>query len=396
MIYLGIPYGIDLDEEKFFEGKYEKAKRKLCSIRRPQFIGLVGKHRILNANYYGIFRYWLFVMNLPEETREWMASDSKMFLWKRDSKLQVDEKGTKGRMGKFIAPHFRPMKKGGGGIIHWDNHVLSFLIQTIIRYAASPREHPYKIILDKWLEMPRGNLFLNHSTSEKKSILAKVPEGATYIRSALQAFWSVNIRQSTDLSKITDPEFLAATPLRGNFLFKLKMQRKTHAELVKAGLTRISHFVDTTNNRPLRHREFLPHLRAVVTRNELGKVAAIAARAAAQIPSEIIQILSGPKQPFVRGDVVGLVDDLGDKQLGVYEWPRLTEVRKDSTGFAVKISTPHDLTTWDNSELNELTRISMWGDKSRAFRPIRGEMSSIYPQDEGWTVLGGTKQFLLS
>ena len=94
---------------------YKKATAKLSSVRSITAIGLVGKHRLLNANFFGMFRYTMFSL-LPEELiTKYILSDAKKFLWKRDPELSADELGSTGTIGKWISmiATFRPIKKGG-------------------------------------------------------------------------------------------------------------------------------------------------------------------------------------------------------------------------------------------------------------------------------------------
>ena len=91
MIYLGVPIGNGFSTEEFLLCIYKKAKAKLSSVRSITAIGLVGKHRLLNANFFGMFRYTMFSL-LPEELiTKYILSDAKKFLWKRDPELSADE-----------------------------------------------------------------------------------------------------------------------------------------------------------------------------------------------------------------------------------------------------------------------------------------------------------------
>ena len=65
VISLGIPIGNDLNVSAFLSGKYREAKAKLASVNLVSSIGLIGKHQLLNANYYGKFRYYLW--SLPSK-----------------------------------------------------------------------------------------------------------------------------------------------------------------------------------------------------------------------------------------------------------------------------------------------------------------------------------------
>ena len=62
LISLGYPLGNDFDTSTFLYGRYRAAKAKLASVALVSRIGIVGRHRILNANYYGMMRYYLWAL----------------------------------------------------------------------------------------------------------------------------------------------------------------------------------------------------------------------------------------------------------------------------------------------------------------------------------------------
>ena len=97
---------------------YQLAKKKLSQVRSITAIGLVGRHRLLNANFYGMFRYVLFSL-LPDPTiTKYIMSDARKFLWKRDPELVADELGSSGTIGKWINKESTntPKKRKGGAL----------------------------------------------------------------------------------------------------------------------------------------------------------------------------------------------------------------------------------------------------------------------------------------
>ena len=64
LISLGIPLGNGFSEFAFWKALYEKAKSHLCKVSHLNAMSIVGRHRILNANFYGRFRYWLWSLEM--------------------------------------------------------------------------------------------------------------------------------------------------------------------------------------------------------------------------------------------------------------------------------------------------------------------------------------------
>ena len=136
-ISLGVPIGNDFNDVEFMDTRYGKAKEALC---RASTTGMSrnGKHRLLNADFYGRMRYWLFSMLLPTAVNKWITEDASAFLWRSRHPLVPGEKGTKAHLGKYIskkATH-RPVKKGGAGVMNWREHQRGFTASWILKLAG--------------------------------------------------------------------------------------------------------------------------------------------------------------------------------------------------------------------------------------------------------------------
>ena len=67
------------------------AKAKIASVNLVSRLGIIGKHRLLNANYFGMFRYYLWSLLFPKPILRNIISDSKAFLWRRLPGLDATE-----------------------------------------------------------------------------------------------------------------------------------------------------------------------------------------------------------------------------------------------------------------------------------------------------------------
>ena len=170
LISLGIPIGNSFDVSAFINGRYRSAKSKLASAFSIKTIGLVGKNRLLQANYYGMFRYYLWSLTFPHSTLRNIASDASAFLWRREPGLDANEEGTHRSLGKWIAEKatHRSVRTGGAGIMHFPSHVKAFYASWI-RRLIEPREATWKEVVQHWLPIPRGHLLSVLSPTEKKT-----------------------------------------------------------------------------------------------------------------------------------------------------------------------------------------------------------------------------------
>ena len=125
LISLGIPIGNSFDVFSFLKGKYTKAKQILISTAFVADKGLVGKSRLLNANYYGKLRYYMCPLVFPNKLIKAMETDANSFLWRKNPNLSLDELGSNKKTGKWISAKatYRPIKKGGAGLLSLRAHL---------------------------------------------------------------------------------------------------------------------------------------------------------------------------------------------------------------------------------------------------------------------------------
>ena len=90
LISLGTPIGNKFDVMDFLKGRYGKAKSVLSNIKRVQSKSTNGKHKILNAHYYGRFRFYLWTLLFPSMLNQAIEQDARAFLWRRDPNLDPD------------------------------------------------------------------------------------------------------------------------------------------------------------------------------------------------------------------------------------------------------------------------------------------------------------------
>ena len=155
VISLGVPIGNRLgDGFAFLQGIYTKAKSILSKVQGIQTMHITGRHRILNANYYGKFRYWMWSMHLPETLLKAIEADARQFLWKRDPNLDADALGSHDHLGKWIkkGAEFKAVRRGGLGIMHLRNHVRAFKAQWVLK-LFHPRKATWQQIVSHWLHV---------------------------------------------------------------------------------------------------------------------------------------------------------------------------------------------------------------------------------------------------
>ena len=207
----------------FCRGLYTKGKHQLTLAKRVSGRGFSSKHSILNGKYYGKFRYWLWSMLLPMEMDQAIREDAKHFLWLRKPKIESDELGTKGSIGKWVAKdvEYNRVKLGGLGALHWKNHSTAFLINWITR-LFHPRKGLWKELVLHWLK-PHGKeaLLLDLPKTYRKTILRNIPE--QYLRTCVESFWKLKIKPHPN-HKPESWEEVAAIPILNNGLIKFRVR----------------------------------------------------------------------------------------------------------------------------------------------------------------------------
>ena len=225
LISLGIPLGNGFDAFTFLKGKYTQAKNKLISTAFISDKGITGKNRLLNANFYGKLRYYMSPLVFPNKLIKAIESDANSFIWRRNPNLNADELGSSNHLGKWIAAKatYRPMKKGGAGLLSLKAHLKAYSAQWI-RMLFEPRGACWNLIIDHWLPFPRGMIIANISHYIKKRILNSIPKQASLFRLALRNFWSLGIKADLNYidNKIKEPDFVLSFPIFYNHLFTIK------------------------------------------------------------------------------------------------------------------------------------------------------------------------------
>ena len=167
----------------------------------------IGRHKIVNANFYGKFRYYSGTLELPRNLLAAMKSDALRFIWRKDTQgLDKEEIGSSGAVMKCIsaAAQGRPVKKGGASIMHWPNHLKSLSIQWIFK-IAHPREASWQKLMEVWVPNIKTKLFSKLGSLAKRKILNAIPVGATYIRHAINQTISVARTAAKHLRRTWEP-----------------------------------------------------------------------------------------------------------------------------------------------------------------------------------------------
>ncbi len=91
---LGCPMGNDFDETAWWLGRYRTVKSRIASWHHIGSLTITGRNLLLQAIYYGSFRFWLYFMVMPKVVLELLESDSKEIQWASNPALCSNEEGT--------------------------------------------------------------------------------------------------------------------------------------------------------------------------------------------------------------------------------------------------------------------------------------------------------------
>jgi hypothetical protein len=220
---LGAPMGNNLDVTEWYISRYRTVKERISlwpSIRR---LALTGRNMLLQSIFYGSFRYWLYFLVMPNQVADAIELDAKQILWATNPQLLANETGTSRASRRYIhrKASYLPVKKGGGGIMHWRAHCEAFYAEWIIRYLH-PRKAPWKSIAEQWIaDTHIGNQILLVK-SEESNRSSRVPHTAPYLKKCLNAFARLKIRQNTSLLDHT----IQAEPFWYNWRFPANLPNK--------------------------------------------------------------------------------------------------------------------------------------------------------------------------
>ena len=230
VISLGAPIGNDCGAfSTFHEKKVLEAKGVLVSARFIESISISGRSKLLNGNYYGKQRYWWSFMTPPAYIVKANKTDAANFLWRRSPELDKSEIGSSKRTGKFCSKdvEYRPIKKGGCGILHLDNHMAAFKASWIFRLYDT-RDALYKEIVSLWIAPLSTTILIAALTAaDKKAILAKIPN--EWFTECIRAFWKLDLKPHLDFEKIKNPEEVESIPILRNHIFHVRMTANSEA-----------------------------------------------------------------------------------------------------------------------------------------------------------------------
>ena len=88
LISLGVPFGNDFDEKRFWEKIYFKTKSIMASWGTIFALTLRGRVAVSNAMVYSRFRYWAQTMLMPNEILGWLSEDIHELIWSKDPKYK--------------------------------------------------------------------------------------------------------------------------------------------------------------------------------------------------------------------------------------------------------------------------------------------------------------------
>ena len=407
LISLGIPLGNDFSEENFWKTIYTKAKAHICKVNYIKGMSLVGRHRILNANFYGRFRYWLWSLNVSDTIHNFITTDATKFLWRSSPDMDPKEEGSKGRSGKWINREASPLplKKGGGGIMDWKLHAESFPAMWMIKIIA-PREAAWKSFVTTWLNeggFKPSDLFLDLSQPRKRDFLKCIPKGAQYLRTAIQNFWNLAVKSKIDW-KTVHPEVARAQPIFENFEFSLTSNRSIIKFWQHHNFCTLADLVHVPENRLISRAEIknkLSGLNPSLPKSQLTYRVNQLTTLVKSLPEKVTNSINASRRPLVKGDYIAWHAYDHDPISGDSGWRygklingtdtqlHIQELIVDTSGTPTPAGLPHTPindsfpTSWD-----EVHRLALWGNpnaKKQIF--LRGKASEIFPPDEQWTFL---------
>eukprot|EP00965_Chrysotila_dentata_P046923 1557576-Pleurochrysis_carterae.AAC.1 len=333
VLSLGIPHGNTPNFYNFLKSKYIKAKSVLARAKSVRSLTIVGQHKILNANYYGIFRYYMFSLVLPKWLNEAIEQDAYAFIWKGSPRFNNTTIGTPVRAGKFIskAATNRPISMGGAGCLNWKAHTMAFHARWIISYF-SPRAHPWKEILTHWLPYP-NSILVNATNAEKKNIIQHVPQGHHVLHSSLTAFWKLKLNMTRDSILCTPRDHLLAFPIFHNPLFKVRknMQQEWNAHPKLATmltLFRLNGSKRTQTEIRKQIKELAPNHNGHTVKRLLRHAKAIQGR----IPCWFVSLISCNPRSWSDDEIVAMEDDEGELQFCQILKRKLYQLRLDASG----------------------------------------------------------------
>ena len=403
---LGYPIGNDFTPDDFLKTIYKKAKLTLANIQHISSKTVNGKHNILNACYYGRFRFYLWALEFGNPLNDNIKSDAKIFLWKRNPEIKADSEGSTGNIGKFISKKASPLpwKKGGAGILDWEIHHRAFYAQWILK-MFEPRRALWEDIIEHWLGEPKQILIGKLTANDRKNILNKIPSRATYFRRCLVEFWKLQIQPSYNLQNkaLQDKAYFVPQPIFHSYIVKANPKLKTTFQALD--IKNLGDLFNSVTNLFFTNEEFIriiksaaPQLCAALnlanlTSGKVRRTSTILSDLVGQIPTAIKTIMIQGDTEYNENEIVAFtesyLDGSSEVLYGKYSRTQntLETLRVDSSGYYEPVGVPHDTSTWDTQTEFSKTAIQN--------KLILGVKNTTYPHNEGWTMEGARDEINL-
>eukprot|EP00965_Chrysotila_dentata_P048098 1595470-Pleurochrysis_carterae.AAC.1 len=392
LISLGIPIGNTTNMHSFLKDKYKGAKLAISKACGLSSMSIIGRARILNANFYGKLRYYMWTLQFPPWLIKAIESDATHLIWKSKPTFDVTKLGTEGGYGKFIAKHatFRPIKKGGAGLLHIPSHIKAIHASWILRYLH-PRVAQWKQVLDTWINIPRYAI-LHLSRTEQQQLIQRIPAGHHLISQAFKAFWELKLTMTEQYIRDKGtPDLVRAIPLAYNNFFKFSVS--TLQTFSTAGIVRVGDlFNDNNDFHNWNHYWNSLNLTTNLTSTQIRNTIKTIRTAQNRIPKWVHSVLKKQRNwdtPFMCGwsdmdenPIYGIATDRH----------KLYELHVNDSGIGTTVSTPYSLGDWKPNE--HLQQVATWGrlQMGSNLPPIIGYAASSYPHDEGWTIKNSNQQ----
>ena len=197
---LGVPIGNELDTHEWWKKKLaevrEKAKKWTALLR----CGYAGRNLVVQAMYFGRFRYWLYSMIMPPDIVAEVQQDANILWWAREPRIT-----SKKRIRRWIklAAARAPTSKGGLGNMSWAHHAKAFYAHWIVRYV-DPTESQWKTLWDTLILQDkngknkftggRGILFDKITQADATKLRSTIPKRAAYMRECLKQHWALKYK----------------------------------------------------------------------------------------------------------------------------------------------------------------------------------------------------------
>ena len=398
VISLGVPIGNDLDHDRWWRKKIQAVRNLANRWAGLYSASYFGRNLVVQALYFGRYRYWLWSLPMSRNIMEMIQSDADRMWWSRDPILD----GNRRRVKRFQAKHtaIGPRSKGGLNNMVWAEHVRGMQARWIMRYLH-PARAAWKYLLDdillknakgEWvLGGGREILMCSLSARQRIGLLLKLPRRAAYIRGCLRAHWKVGYTQ--DLQGV---DYVGAENLWHNPRFTLEVEwRVRHYFVNVLDLTQISDIVDYESGEPFDDEQMAVWVRRLhmdvvkkVPKDKEVDQRVLEIRGVIdQIPGEVLQELRRVR-PFVveEGTMLALIRPDGqDEDSGVI-YARVRESEEVGTRYEVQridaVGIPHPEGFLKAYMDRDQYEVVWWGDR------VIGPAGSTFPRPKGWSIDG--------